>query len=147
MSLVSVTNADRPGSDAYKKVIEQIEKDSVCPFCPDHLAAYHKNPILKDTDLWTVTTNMYPYENAKHHFLLILKAHKSNSRDISAEEWAELQNHIDWLIAEHDIPGGTFFMRSGDMAGTGATVKHLHAQFVSADHDNPDRKPILARIG
>jgi diadenosine tetraphosphate (Ap4A) HIT family hydrolase len=131
----------------YKNVIEQIQKDNVCPFCPDQLAKYHKKPILREGSFWTVTTNMYPYPNTKHHFLMILKAHKADSKDLSPEEWTELHDHINWLVTSYNIPGGTFFMRCGDTSLTGATVTHLHSHFVSADFENPNRKPIMARVG
>lgn len=147
-SFVEISNAGRPGDDGtYRKVIEQISSDGVCPFCPDHLKQYHKNPILKETDSWVVTTNMYPYANAKHHFLLILQKHKNDTKDLSAAEWQDLHTQIGWLVESYKIPGGTLMMRGGNMAHTGASVTHLHAHFISPDYDNPSRQPIMARVG
>jgi diadenosine tetraphosphate (Ap4A) HIT family hydrolase len=146
-NLVNLSNAGRPGDDTYKKVIEQIQSDKVCPFCPDQLSKYHKNPIIKVSALWTLTTNMYPYKNAKYHFLLILRNHKNDTKELSPEEWSELHEHTNWLVTEYKLPGGTLMMRCGDTTHTGASVTHLHAHFVSPDFDNPNREPVMARLG
>lgn len=136
----------RPDS-VYGKVISQIRADGVCPFCPENLAAYHKNRILKEGAYWLITDNMYPYEGAKHHALLIHKNHITSLAEISPEGWAEFKSFIDWFAAERNIPGGALLLRFGDTAYTGASVSHLHANFVSPDGENKDRKPILARMG
>ena len=144
---VNLGNAGRPGDDTYRKVIETIGGHGVCPFCSEHLTTYHKNPILKEGRNWLLTANMYPYNNAKHHFLLIHRAHIANTEDMPVESFAELQELIAWIVKEYKCPGGTLMMRCGDMALTGATVAHIHAHFIVADYDNKDRKPILARVG
>jgi ATP adenylyltransferase len=144
---VNLQNAHRPQNDSYQKVIKKIEGDLVCPFCREHLASYHKNPILIEGEHWLVTTNMYPYENAKYHFLLIHKKHIANTKEMTPEAFGELQQHIEWITEEYKCPGGTFMMRCGDTSVTGATVTHIHSHFVVADFDNPDRKPLLVRAG
>jgi len=71
---VNIDNTKRPeGAGKYGNVISQIQKDGVCPFCPEQLKNYHKNPIIEETESWLVTNNMYPYKNAKHHILFIHK--------------------------------------------------------------------------
>lgn len=144
---VNVNNAGRHGDDTYKNVIEQIAREKICPFCGDQLKKYHKEPIIKEGHFWTLTTNMYPYKNAKYHFLLILKNHKNNTVELSADEWLELHEHANWLTSEYKLPGGTFMMRCGDTSHTGATVTHLHAHFVAPDFENPTREPILVKLG
>jgi len=147
-TFVDLSNAGRPGDDGtYKKVLEQIQGDGVCPFCTEHLLQYHKNPILREADSWIVTTNMYPYANARHHFLLVLKGHKNDSKDLTASEWQGLHAQIDWLVESYKIPGGTLIMRCGNTAHTGASVTHLHAHFISPDYDNKNREPVMARVG
>lgn len=144
---VNTDNSKRPSDDVYSNVIKKIQEDNVCPFCPDQLANYHKNPIIKEGKFWTLTTNMYPYKNSKYHFLLILKAHKSDTKELSNEEWFELHDHINWLTDTYKFPGGSLMMRCGDTAHTGASVSHLHAHLVTPDFDNPNREPILTRLG
>lgn len=145
MDHVNIDNSGRGGDVSYRKVIEKIATDKVCPFCIENLTKYHKNPILKDAKYWIVTTNMYPYKNTLHHFLLIHKKHTTSSKDISAEAWTELHGHIDWLTETYKVPGGTFFMRCGDTNHTGASVTHLHAQMVVTDTTKVE--PVLARFG
>jgi diadenosine tetraphosphate (Ap4A) HIT family hydrolase len=147
-NLVNTSNTWRPGGDdTYKKVIEGIKNDGVCPFCPEQLEKYHKNPIIKQGPFWTLTTNMYPYKNAKYHFLLILKAHKNDTKELSAEEWTELHEHTNWLVDKYKLLGGTLMMRCGDTTHTGASVTHLHAHLVAPDFENKEREPIMARVG
>lgn len=139
--------AYRPDGGTYGKVIDRIKEDGVCPFCPENLAKYHKKPILKEGSFWVLTENMYPYEGAKQHGLLIHKAHITSLPQISKEAWSELNDLVVWFTTERNIPGGTFLMRFGDTRYTGASVSHLHANLVSPDGENPDRKPILTRVG
>lgn len=137
---------DRPDGK-YGSVIADIQKDGVCPFCPDQLKKYHKNPIIEETSHWLVTNNMYPYKNTKHHVLLIHKEHIQSIQELSAEAWQELQQILLNTNNRLKIPGGTMFMRFGDTRFTGASVAHLHAQLVSSDPDNPEYAPVLTRIG
>ena len=144
---VNIDNTAHRPTDTYGNVINQIQKDGVCPFCPESLAKYHKNPILKEGKFWLLTDNLYPYEGAKYHELLIHKEHITSFSEISKEAWDELKDFITSFTDEKKIPGGTFFMRFGDTRYTGASVNHLHANLVSPDGEDGDRKPIVARIG
>ena len=138
--------ATRPTSE-YGNVISQIKKDGVCPFCPESLAKYHTNPILKEGKFWLLTDNLYPYEGTKYHELLIHKEHITTFGGISKEAWEELNDFINYFTRENNIPGGTFIMRFGDTRYTGASVSHLHANLVSPKGEDKDRKPIVVRIG
>lgn len=138
--------AYRPKPD-YGKFIDEIKKDAICPFCPEGLAKYARNPVIKDGKYWALSNNAYPYENSKYHLLLIHKKHIESLAEVSTEAWIELKMLIDEFTKEKNIPGGSLLIRFGDTRYTGASVKHLHANFVSPDGENKDRKPILARIG
>jgi diadenosine tetraphosphate (Ap4A) HIT family hydrolase len=144
---VNFDNTTHRPTGTYANVIEQIKKDGVCPFCPESVAKYHKNPILKEGKFWVLTHNMYPYEGTKFHELLIHKTHITSFSEISKEAWDELNDFIKDFTGENKIPGATFFMRFGDTRYTGASVSHLHANLVSPDGENKERKPIIARIG
>jgi diadenosine tetraphosphate (Ap4A) HIT family hydrolase len=144
---VNLENIAHRPTGVYSGVISQIQKDGVCPFCPESLAKYHKNPIIKEGKFWLLTNNMYPYEGAKYHALLIHKAHITKFSEISKEAWAELNEFMNYFTGENKIPGGTFIMRFGDTRYTGASVSHLHANLISPDGEDKDRKPIIARVG
>ncbi|HVN26385.1 MAG TPA: hypothetical protein VMT99_01900 [Candidatus Paceibacterota bacterium] len=142
----SENTGERPDGGAYGEVIRAISKDGVCPFCPENLVRYHKNPILREGAFWLLTDNMYPYEGAKHHALLIHKRHIGDLRELEPGAWDELHRFVADLADERHIPGGTLIMRFGDTRYTGASVSHLHANVVSSSGDD-GRKPILARVG
>jgi diadenosine tetraphosphate (Ap4A) HIT family hydrolase len=144
---VNPDNTGHRPTGAYGDVINQIQKDGVCPFCPESLAKYHKNPSIKEGKFWLLTNNMYPYEGAKYHVLLIHKAHITTFAEISKEAWSELDDVLNYFTRENKIPGGTFLMRFGDTRYTGASVAHLHANLVSPNGEEKNRKPIIARIG
>jgi diadenosine tetraphosphate (Ap4A) HIT family hydrolase len=147
MTFVNSDNTKHRPDGKYNNVINQIQKDGVCPFCPEQLEKYHKNPILKSGTFWVVTDNMYPYKGAQYHVLFIHKEHISNISELSSEALLELHKLINEHLKEKNIPGGTFMMRFGDTRYTGASVTHLHAHLISPDGTQKDREPILARVG
>lgn len=147
MSFVNLKNARRGRNDKYRGVIEAIKKDGVCPFCPENLSKYHKNPILEEGAHWLLTDNMYPYKGAKQQLLLIHKTHVENVSDLSEGAWSELLKLIRSEMAKREIGGGTFYIRFGDSSHTGASVLHLHANVISPDTEKENREPILARVG
>jgi ATP adenylyltransferase len=138
---MNIENARVPLQVANMK---RIAEDGVCPFCPEHLKKYHVPPIVRESTHWLVTPNMYPYENTAHHFLFITKEHLTDSKNLSKDAWVELQELTKWLIETYGITSGTLLMRSGDMSKTGATVLHLHAQFVVGSDPS---KPVITRVG
>ncbi len=136
----------RPDNNQYGSVIAQIAKDGVCPFCPEQLAKYHKNPILIETKYWLVTENMYPYKSTVHHFLLIHKNHIGHMSEVSTEAWKDLEDLNNEVFRKYNVKGGTFMMRFGDNKITGASVAHLHAHIIVSSGE-ASREPILARVG
>ena len=132
---------------AYEDIIKKIQKDGVCPFCPAHLARYHKKPIIKIGRYWILTENMYPYQGAKHHLLLLHKKHIERFSEISPAAWKELRALIDFTTAKLKIKGGAVIIRFGNTLYTGASVAHLHANLISPDTRKKNRQPILARVG
>ncbi len=140
---VNPDNAARPGSD-YGKVIKDIMDDGACPFCPDQLERYHKNPVIEENDSWIATENMYPYEGTRFHIIFINKRHLASIDELDPKAWGELHSLITSVSKTLKIEGGTTFMRFGRTEFTGATVTHLHAHLVSP---HPGGKPIMARVG
>jgi len=130
------------------EVLKLIQKGKFCPFCdPNYLKNEHKKPILKNGKFWIATENRWPYEGAKVHLIFIHKKHIASIEQLKPEAWQELRQIVVSLKKKNNIPGGTLMMRFGDMRCTGGTVEHLHAQLVSGDASNPDRKPVVVRVG
>lgn len=144
-------NNTRPG--IYEKTIAQIKDDGVCPFCPDQLAKYHKNPILKETKNWLMTDNMYPYKPVKNHVLFIHRSHITHANQITPEAWLELQELANSLYKDRDMLQGSLVMRFGQTKNTGASVSHLHAHILESNPDDPDYHKkqewfgLVARVG
>lgn len=137
-------NLENARSPLQRENMQKIAEEGFCPFCPEHLKKYHEPPIVKQGVHWTVTPNMYPYENTGHQFLFITHEHITDSKDVTAEMWGELQEMVSWTMREYLIDAGTLLMRSGNMKKTGATVMHLHAQLIVG---KDPQKPVITRVG
>ena len=134
---VNEQNANR---GHYADVIKNIAEKAVCPFCPEQLENFHKNPIRRHGH-WLVTNNMYPYSPVKQHVLLIHEAHIEHANELSAEAWLELHEIIATETANRNMVGGALTMRFGDTHYTGASVAHLHAHLIQSDPDASDYAP------
>lgn len=146
---VDTENPKARPTGEYAKVINSIAKDGVCPFCPEHLAKYHKNPLVHKK-YWTVTDNMYPYKPNKHHKLLIHREHITHMNELGPEALAELLEIVKNESSSGEYSGGTFIMRFGETKYTGASVTHLHAHLIQSDPDDPSydkTKGLMMRIG
>jgi diadenosine tetraphosphate (Ap4A) HIT family hydrolase len=143
---VNIANADKHGDPEYKNLLEKMEKDGLCPLCPEQIRVSHEQPTIREGNFWLITYNKYPYANTKFHFLLVLKSHKENTLELTKDEWSELHEHINWITKEYKIPGGTYMMRCGDTNHTGATINHLHSHFICPDFEDKNREPIVVKL-
>lgn len=124
-----------------KKVMEEIADAKHCPFCPENLAKYHKNPIIKDGKFWVLTDNQWPYEKIKHQLLAIYKTHIEHIKDMDPEAGAELMAMFKDESIKRNIPGGGIMIRFGsnpEKGSYGNSVLHLHAHLVEPDLDALD---------
>ena len=136
----------RGDDNPYAGVIQHISEQGICPFCPNHLHAHHKEPILDEGEHWLATPNMYPYEGAAHHLLLIHREHIENVSEMTDEAWLEVRAMMVALAKRLNIKGASLLMRYGETRFTGASVSHLHAQLVAGD-GNPDTPAVVTRVG
>lgn len=118
-----------------RRVMEELEREGICPFCPEGLLRCPINPPIHAGKHWIFTTNHWPYENTLHHFLLIHICHAENIGDINEEAWQELLELLWWAEKEFGIESGGIGIRFGDPARNGGTVNHLHVHLIVA---NPD---------
>lgn len=130
-------------TDALKSIIE----GGFCPFCEEHLFKHHKRPLLHKTKHWLVTENGWPYQGARHHFLLIPLVHVSRTEDLSPETWADFLTTYRMLITKFELTGASLLIRSGDTSLTGASVNHLHAHLIVGNPRSENAKPIKALVG
>lgn len=130
---VDLNNARR---NDQKKVMEQIIKDKKCPFCAENLRTYHTQKIHTENEFWILTDNQYPYTGTKSHLIAIAKNHAEKLSELPTGAGEALLDLMKWAEKEFCSTGGAFAMRFGETKFSGATVKHLHAQFIlpSVEH-------------
>jgi ATP adenylyltransferase len=133
-------------TDEQIRLMEQIEQDGVCPFCPEYFKKYHPKPILKETAWWIVSENMSPYTGTRVHLIFVYKEHITMPNEIHPTAAKEMIDLISWAIKKYKIAGGSFFVRFGDTRYTGGSVDHLHIQLLSgtakSDDENIDKLKI-----
>lgn len=132
---------------SYKKVLERIIKDRVCPFCEKNFLTYHTPPILRKSKYWIVTENMNPYKGSKKHMLFVFRKHAVKISQMPAVAGAELLQHAQWVQKKYKLKGATLFMRFGEPGFTGASVEHLHAQLVSGQKNSKTKEPLFVVAG
>ena len=113
----------------YHDVIADILDIKKCPFCPENFK-WHKKPTLAKERGWFITENTWPYENAKHHFLIIPKKHIVTIDDVSDEDFNAVKKLTRVVSEKHNITGGGLTLRFGDSTFTGSTVTHLHFHLI-----------------
>lgn len=137
--MAKIVDPKNAGKGEYSAVIKQTLAEGKCPFCPGNFK-YHKEPILKENGGWLLTRNSWPYQNSRDQFLVICKSHKEQIGEMTAKDWADINHLLQWAVKEFKVVGGAFAMRFGDTAYTGASVCHLHGQFIIPDIGNTKHK-------
>lgn len=132
---------------AQKAKMEELKKIGACPFCPKYLKPYHDNPIERMGKYWAVTKNDYPYKGTVLQYLLIHRKHIEHIEEITGPAFAELAGHLKWLTKKYKLPAGSFALRFGDTDYTGATLAHLHGQFLIGVKANSKNKAINFPVG
>lgn len=138
-------------TEDYRKTLEQIIRDGVCPFCVDFCQGnkpkYHPNPIIIETDWWAVTENMRPYPGSSLHLLLVYKKHVLYPWEIDQKAWNDLRNVMQKLATDYSLTHGTLFQRFGDTEFTGASVTHFHGQLIVGTSRNEGTDPLVVYCG
>ena len=121
--------------ESQRKVMEEILRQGHCPFCPENLNKYHKNPILKEGKFWLLTENQWPYEKVKHQLLAIHKNHIEHLSEMTPEAGQELIKMFAEESKKRKMDGGFIAMRFGssEHGNYGASVLHLHAHLIQPD--------------
>jgi diadenosine tetraphosphate (Ap4A) HIT family hydrolase len=134
-------NLNNARHDSQREVMETINDNQECPFCPDHLEKYHKEPIFRKGAHWVLTRNQWPYDHTETHLLAIAQYHAERLSDLQEGSFQELQEHFTWAEKEFNVESGGLAMRFGSIALNGATVNHLHAHMIVPSKDRaPDEK-------
>ena len=118
--------------DQYDEMV-RLEAEGVCIFCPEHVEAPGGKEVFLENRLWWLMKNDYPYPGTLQHMLLVPKDHVASLTEIS-----EASQRAYWDILQKTAKkyGSEYFVlasRNGNPRGTGATIVHLHMQFIVAD--------------
>lgn len=138
---------DNARHDDQRNVMADIQAKGHCPFCPENLDLYHKQPIIREKEHWKITPIQWPYRHTKHHFLAISAYHAENIADLREGSFNELQEHLQWLEFTYKISTGGLAMRFGDVTQNGASVKHLHAHVIQPDPERGNDEKVRFKIG
>ncbi|MFH1611860.1 MAG: dihydrofolate reductase [bacterium] len=145
----SFVNLNNTRHEDQKKIMEKIQQEEFCPFCPEHCEKSQLTPIIKQGKYWHIRSNKWPYKNTKLHLLLLHNKHAEKLADITHEAAQELFELLQWIEKEHQLQGGAIGLRFGDIRINGATVNHLHAHIICADITNrkhPNYKTVRFRM-
>lgn len=119
-------------SGQYGRVLQKIAKKGKCPFCPAQLRKNQKPIIeIKRVGNWFLTPNNYSYQNARIKLMIIGDRHSQNFSELTAKDFREVVQLVNWAIKKYDIQGGGLAIRFGETKFTGATVCHLHFHLIS----------------
>jgi diadenosine tetraphosphate (Ap4A) HIT family hydrolase len=117
--------------------MEDLERDGVCIFCPEHFAAFNRGSVEIAGEHWYVTKNDFPYAGTREHYLIVSNLHVRSFDELPDEAGAELwalKRELKQRLAPLAV---ATVERSGDMRYNGGSVAHLHVHFVALD-DNPE---------
>lgn len=128
--------------DGQARVLEEIAREGICPFCPENLPRYFSK-VLWRGQFWVVVENNWPYVGSKLHLLLILVRHLTRLAGLSRTEWEELLYFLQIIEEEERLESGALGLRFGDPNLNGGTVNHLHLHLIVADPKPPDSQDRL----
>jgi ATP adenylyltransferase len=117
--------------------MEDLERDGVCIFCPEHFATFNREPVEIAGQHWYVAKNAYPYIGTRAHYLIVSNLHVRSFDELPDEAGAELwalKRELKQRLAPLAV---ATVERSGDMRYNGGSVAHLHVHFVALD-ENPE---------
>jgi diadenosine tetraphosphate (Ap4A) HIT family hydrolase len=139
-------NLNNARYDEQRQVMQNIEKNQECPFCPENLSKYHKKEIVKRGKFWVLTYNQWPYKYTDIHLLAIATYHAEKLSELKEGAFDELQELMVWAERKYNIVTGGFAMRFGDVSSNGATVDHLHAHLIVPSKDKPKDEKVRFKI-
>ena len=117
------------------------------PFLPENLAKYHGLPVLRQGKYWYVTANKWPYPHTRVHFLIIANEYWTRLEQITPEAASEAVMLAQWLRSEYQVAGGALCIRFGKTDYSGASIDHLHWQFIVPDLVQEDYDRVRFMVG
>jgi diadenosine tetraphosphate (Ap4A) HIT family hydrolase len=126
-------NLDAARGAEQRRHMQELEAAGVCVFCPEHVAAHHREPVEHWGRHWYVTKNDYPYEGAAAHYLVVSTVHVASFDELPDEAGTELWEIKRTLKSQLAAPALATVERSGNMLYNGGSVAHLHIHLLALD--------------
>lgn len=125
----------------------ELKKKNICLFCEKLAGKNHGYPVEYRGKFWSVVKNDFPYEGTKVHYLLLSNKHIDSLSEITPEAGKDLIFILKKISKKHSLPGGSFFLRFGDINYTGSSLGHLHAHVISGSKQSKKTRPITTVLG
>ena len=112
--------------------MEALAQKGKCHFCgsPGEIREKHTAPMIYRGHYCYIVGNDFPYPGSVHHYLIVSRPHVTKLSELSNPAKLEIFSAIEWLERHLNTSGMSVFVRSGNMAYTGATLDHLHFHFL-----------------
>lgn len=130
-----------------KVVMKKIIAAGELPFLQKNITRFHPHPIEREGKYWYITKNAWPYPHTKHHYLIIAQEYWTSLSQITPEAAQELFTHAQYLQKKCAAAGGAIALRFGDSNYSGATIDHLHWQFIVPDIHDKNYQKVRLSIG
>lgn len=140
-------NLENARNDNQRKIMDSIQEENECPFCPANLTKYHKKPILRKSPNWILTSNQWPYDHTAYHLLAIATYHAESLGGLKDGAGEELIELFKWAVDKYKISFGGLAMRFGDVTKNGASVKHIHCHLIAPEPSKNESDKIRFKIG
>lgn len=145
--IVDPRNARNP---EYQRQLLEIQESGQCPFCPGGQTYVEEmDMFVAENEHWLIKHSKVPYTNAAVHLVCILRPHKTRLSELIEQEWASLKPLIKQVLTDQrmlDI-GGNLFVREGATELTGATVCHLHFNYIVPESSENETKIVTVNFG
>jgi diadenosine tetraphosphate (Ap4A) HIT family hydrolase len=125
--------------------MKRLAKQGICIFCPENIVQ-DTEKIELQTENWMLKKNRYPYENTKHHLVLIPKQHVKDISELSKTAQEEFLPFVARVAKKYRLKSYAVAMRSGDMRYNGGSIEHIHAHLVVGDTDDPNHQPVRFKL-
>ena len=147
-----IQNIDNAREEEQRQIMEELAQTGECFLCEktiDRITAKYPGiatlPIHRG-DHWFVKHNDFPY-GTRVHLIIAPFRHVMRIEDLEPAEFAELQKMVIWVNDQFGLPGGSLFVRYGDMSYTGATLSHLHFHILSGVAERKgETQPVRAKL-
>jgi hypothetical protein len=109
-----------------------LQRLGKCPFCAGGKTLLD-DPIVDQNDLCWLKISHTPVQNSAFHILVAPMRHRLSGDELTSSERDAMDEMLyRYLRSQGLSPGGVGLMREGPTDETGATVCHIHRNYIVA---------------